>query len=144
MRPERCWIKPPNCPQDLKKWFISLTSPPANLLPAWSQTPYPPSLVILPNIISDLHAMEKFRLLSISFQFPWTVPFVTKIAKLCCSFQCLMFGSASTPGMNSFCSLTATKCDRLRSHERNKGKIWGAKPSRRINAGFGVYQWDLC
>lgn len=66
----------------LKKWFITLTSPPASQLPAWPQTANPQCLVILPRGIRNLRAIGECGLLSSSSLFCWMAPFISEIANL--------------------------------------------------------------
>lgn len=53
------WSRPQSCPQDLKKLFITITSPPTSQLLTQSPTPNPQCLMILPYVIFNLHTTEE-------------------------------------------------------------------------------------
>lgn len=74
--------RPQNCPQDLKKWLIALTSPLADGLPARPRTPNPWCPVIVPCGICHLNTSGELGLLHISFLFSWWAPLISNIAGL--------------------------------------------------------------
>ena len=62
--------RPQSCPQDLKKWFITLNSPPTNQFPAWPRTTNPWCLLSLPYIICSLHTIRELGFCKLAFHSP--------------------------------------------------------------------------